>query len=533
MHPDDLPNDPEALKRMLLEQLAKAEELRASRDEAVASHTALAVEYAEAVATRDELAARHAEVLTELANLKHRMFGRRRERVSDDQVQLFKESDDPAAAVEAATRPATTPAKSSRKKRGGGGRRGFPSHLPRIPITNKNAGPTTCEGCGGDMKVIGEDRSERLDVVPAQVRVLVVVRQKRACPCCPERGVVTQPAPPFALDKAAVGDSLLARVITDKYADHIPLNRQAKRFLRDDGVDIAVSTMCGWLRRTAGLLKHVVAVMRDELLEGHFLQSDATGLPILHGAKNQPLRGHLWSYTDGLQVVFQASTDGRQDHPEAMLEGFQGTLLTDGAGAYNAAAAATGVTRAGCWAHARRKFFEARNEDPIRAGIALATIREIFVAERAARDLEPDDRARFRREYLAERLARFRTLLDTWSTTCRPKSAMGKAITYARGQWDTLVVFLTDGTAPPHNNTSERLLRGPVVGRKNWLFAGSTGGAHAAATFFSIVASCEMAGVDPFAYLRDVLSLLPDAKPAELRTLTPKAWAAEFGENAA
>jgi transposase len=331
MHPDDLPNDPEALKRMLLEQLAKAEALEESRD---------------------ELAARYAELTTELANLKHRMFGRRRERVSDDQIQLFKESEDPAAAVEAASRPATPPTKSGRKRRGGGGRRGFPSHLPRIPITNKNPGPTTCEGCGGDLKVIGEDRSERLDVVPAQVRVLVVVREKRACPCCPERGVVTQPAPPFALDKAAVGDSLLARVITDKYADHIPLNRQAKRFLRDDGVDIAVSTMCGWLRRTAGLLKHVVAVMREEPLDGRFLQSDATGLPILHGARNQPLRGHLWSDTDGLQVVFQASTDGRQAHPEAMLDGFKATLLTDGAGAYNAAAAADGVTRAGCWAHA-------------------------------------------------------------------------------------------------------------------------------------------------------------------------------------
>jgi transposase len=481
----------------------------------------------------DELAARHAEVLTELATLKHRMFGRRRERVSDDQVQLFGENDDPDSTVDEASKPATPPARPRRKKRGGGGRRDFPNHLPRIPVTNKNPGPTSCEGCGGDLKVIGEDRSERLDVVPAQVRVLVVVRQKRACPCCPSRGVVTQPAPPFALSKAAVGDSLLARVITDKYADHIPLNRQSKRFDRDEGVKIAVSTMCGWLRRTAGLLKHVVAVMHAELLTGAFLQSDATGLPILHGPKNQPLRGHLWSYTDGLQVVFQASTDGRQVHPEALLEGFNGTLLTDGAGAYNAAAAADGVTRAGCWAHARRKFFEARNEDPVRAATALATIKEIFLTERAARDLEPGDRARFRRECLAERLGRFRALLDTWSTTTRPKSAMGKAITYARGQWGTLVVFLDDGRAPPHNNTSERLLRGPVVGRKNWLFAGSTGGAHAAATFFSIVASCEMAGVDPFAYLRDVLSLLPDAKPQELKTLTPRAWAADFAAESA
>ena len=489
MHPDDLPDDPATLKLLLAEQLATAAEmaerlsrvereraeLEASRDELEASRDELVASCDELEASRDELAARYAEVQTELATLKRRMFGRRRERVSDDQVQLFGEDDDPASAVQAASKPSTPPAPTRRKKHGGGGRRGFPAHIPRIQVTSKNPGPTTCEGCGGDLKDIGEDRSERLDVVPAKVRVLVIIRQKRVCPCCPSRGVITQPAPPFALDKAAVGDSLLARVITDKYADHIPLNRQSKRFLRDDGVDIAVSTMCGWLRRSAGLLKHVVAVMHTDLLGGSFLQSDATGFPILHGPKNQPLRGHLWSYTDGLQVVFRATTDGRQVHPEALLDGFQGTLLTDGASAYNAAAAAEGVTRAGCWAHARRKFFEARNEDPARAGIALATIKEIFLCERAGRDLDTEDRAPFRRECLDERLKRFRTLLDTWSTTCRPKSAMGKAITYARGQWDTLLVFLKDGSAPPHNNTSERLLRGPVGCRSLCVISGSVG----------------------------------------------------------
>jgi transposase len=468
MHPDDLPDDPETLKRLLAEQLATAAEMavRLSKVER---------ERAELEASRDELAALHAELLTELATLKHRMFGRRRERVSDDQVQLFGEDADPTSAIESASRPAAPVVPARGRKRGGGGRRRFPSHIPRIEITNKNSGPTCCECCGGALKVIGEDRSERLDVIPAQVRVLVIVREKRACPKCPSEGVVTQPAPPFALERAAVGDSLLARIITDKYSDHIPLNRQAKRFLREVGVAIAVSTMCGWLRQTTGLLKHVVAVMHGELVAGTFLQSDATGLPILHGAKNKPLRGHLWSYTDGVQVVFQATTDGRKDHPADLLAGYQGTLLTDGAGAYNAAAAAAGVTRAGCWAHARRKFFEARNEDPARAGVALATIKEVFLCDRAARDLELEDRARFRRECLAERLGRFRALLDTWSTTCRPKSAMGKAITYARRQWDTLVVFLNDGRAPPHNNTSERLLRGPVGCRSLCVISGSVG----------------------------------------------------------
>ena len=422
--------------------------------------------------------------------------------------------------------------RTRRKKKRGGGRRALPDHLERIEVSSKETGPTECGGCGATMKVIGADRSERLDYIPAKVRVLVTVREKRACACCPERGIVTQPAPRWALDKALCGDSLLAKVLTDKFADHIPLNRQAKRFEREAGVDLAVSTLCGWVRSSADLLSHVVDAMANELRSGRFIQSDATGLPILHGTKNKPTRGHFWSYTDGTQVVMKATLNGKQSHPADFLEGFEGTLLTDGAGAYNAAASAESVVRAGCWAHARRKFFEARQQDPVRAGRALAAIRDVFLVERTVQDLSPEDRSRVRRERLGQKLKRLRSELQQWSTTTRPSSPMGKAITYALNQWDTLVVFLSDGTAPPHNNTSERLLRKPVIGRKNWLFAGSEGGAHAAAVHFSIVLSCELAGVDPLAYLRDVLGLLPDAKPSDVRALTPLRWAERFGPKA-
>ena len=288
--------------------------------------------------------------------------------------------------------------------------------------------------------------------------------------------------------------------------------------------------MCWWVRRAAGLLRHVVDAIAKELRAGTFIQSDATGMPILDGQKNEPRRSHLWSYTDGTQVVFQASLDRRQQHPADFLDGFEGTLLTDGAGDYNAAAARDGVVRAGCWAHARRKFFEARKADPTRAGRALSSIRQVFLVEKGVKELSAEDRARERRQRLGPVLARFRAELDAWSQTCRPKSPLGKAITYARRQWDTLVVFLDDGTAPPHNNTSERLHRTPVVGRKNWMFAGSEGGAHSAVIHFSIMLSCELAGIDPMAYLRDVLGLLPDAKPSEVQALTPLRWAARFGE---
>lgn len=508
-----LPDDPVLLRRIIEEQRAAMSAL----EDRLA-----------------EVESAHADLQFEMAVLLRRAFGRRTERVSDAQQLLFV---DPKAAEAAVTDPEPgddpPPPPKRRRRRGGGGRKPLPDHLQRVEVTSAETGPTTCACCGGELHVIGEDRSERLEYIPARMKVLVLVRTKRACRQCPGQGVVTQPAELFALEKAKAADGLLAKIITDKYADHIPLHRQVKRFARESGVDLSVSTLCGWLRGSADLLQYVVRAMAQELRAGPFLQSDATGLPILVGPKNRPQRGHLWSYTDGVQVVFEATPDGRQAHPAQLLEGFEGTLLTDGASAYNAAAAADGVVRAGCWAHVRRKFFEARREDPAKTGIALATIREVFLLERTLVDCSSEERARRRREHLAERLARFRELLDAWSQTVRPKSGLGKAITYARGQWDTLVVFLDDGNAPPHNNTSERLLRGPVIGRKNWLFAGSEGGAWAAGVFFSIVRSCELAGVDPFEYLRDVLRLLPKAKVPDVARLTPKAWAERFGEKAA
>ncbi|MDP6369632.1 MAG: IS66 family transposase [Planctomycetota bacterium] len=516
MVPKRLPDDSEDLKRLLVEAHARAD----SAENQAATFKARA-EVAEAAL---------ADLEQQLAAIKRRIFGRRTERVGKGQLSLFGEDADPDAAL-AAAKAATeskgdTPAPKRQRKRG---RRRLPAHLSRIEVTADEPGQTTCNGCGGDLKTIGHEVSDRLEYIPGRFVVLACTRAKRACPACPSEGVCIQPAPVFGLDRALPADGLLAKVITDKFADHLPLTRQAKRFQREAGVDIAVSTMCGWLRQSADLLKHVVEVMAQELREGPFVQSDATGFPILEGSKNQPRRGQLWSFSDGGQVVFMSSMDGTQERPAKFLKGFNGTLLTDGAGAYNLVARSNGVIRAGCWAHARRKFFEARSEAPEKAGYALAQVREIFALERELKLLAPEARARARHETLAEPLARFRQWLDLESRSARPTGAFGKALTYARNQWETLVVFLIDGNVPVDNNASERHLRGPVVGRKNWLFAGSEGGAKTAATCFSIVGSCVLAGIDPYAYLRDILSLLPDAKPAQLKTLTPRAWAARFG----
>jgi transposase len=304
----NLPTDPSDLQRLVLRQAAALARSRAALAEVEADKARVEADKARVEADKANLEAELKDVKARMDALIRRVFGRRSERLPANQIQLFDPTVLPE--VEAAVdtdqtddKPTPKPAGPRRRKKRTGGRRALPAHLERIEVTSAETGPTECEECGGNLKVIGEDRSERLDYVPAKVRVVVSVRQKRACPCCPARGVHMQPAPTFALAKALCGDSLLAKVLTDKYADHIPLNRQSKRFKREAGVDIAVSTMCGWVRASADLLGRVVDVMANELRSGAFIQSDATGLPILEGTKNNPRRGHLWCYTDGTQVV--------------------------------------------------------------------------------------------------------------------------------------------------------------------------------------------------------------------------------------
>ena len=344
MPTDPLPSDVVELQRLLLQSMARVQQVESANSElstamvgleSANSELSTALVDLETAKARSD--AHNSELSTALVDLEtakarseaklqaqlddvrkrmdaliRRLFGRKTERIAVNQMLLFGEQS--VAAVEQTLcdqtpKPKPNRVRPRRKKKRGGGRRALPDHLERIEVTSKETGPTECGGCGAPMKVIGADRSERLDYLPAKVRVLVTVREKRACACCPDRGVVTQPAPAWALDKALCGDSLLAKVLTDKFADHIPLNRQSKRFEREAGVHLAVSTMCGWVRRSADLLAHVVDAMAAELKSGRFIQSDATGLPILHGSKNKPTRGHFWSYTDGTQVVMKATLD--------------------------------------------------------------------------------------------------------------------------------------------------------------------------------------------------------------------------------
>lgn len=458
----------------------------------------------------------------ELALLKRQLFGRKNERVEYDpaQLQLIARTVPP---VPPAPEPPEEPAKERLK---GHGRGKLPEHLDRRRIERKVPSDAKCANCGGELRLIGEATSERLEWVPGHFEVLQIARQKCACPRCPAQGIVTADEPTFALPRALPGDGLLARVLVDKFADHIPLNRQTKRFARE-GVDISVSTLCGWVRGGAGLLRVVVDAMRDEILVGDWLQADATGMPVQDGTDGALRRGHLFAYSNGEHVVFRFSATKESTFPKEHLAGFQGrVILVDGGSEFNLVAKSEGVERAGCWSHVRRKFFEARDSDPLHADLALTMIRQLFAVERLVRTSPPDERLAARDRWTRPILDGFRRWLVDRQADARPSSPLGRAVGYAVNQWEHLVVFLDHGGVPAHNNASERHLRQPVVGRKNWMFAGSEGGAESAAVLFSIVGSCILQAVDPWEYLRDVLGRLPDHPANRVGELTPAAWRA-------
>lgn len=477
-----------------------------------------------------EMAAQRAQFLHEMALLARQIFGRRSERlVEENRAQLsllsIEEEQTLAAAQgkpESGPKPEASPVAPVRPHTGGG-RRTFPKHLKRISVQSTEKGPTDCPKCAQPMDIIGAETSERLEYIPGHFQVVVCERAKRACACCPEQGVFLQPAPPFGLDRSQYADGFVARVLVDKFADNLPLRRQERRFERE-GIDVPIANLCRIVQASAGLLKHVVDAMADELRAGSFLQGDGTGLRILADAESPQSNGALWVYTDGDQAVFEATRTHEGLHPAGFLDGFQGVFLPDGAANYNAACAPPNIERAGCWAHVRRKFFDARGENPA-AFHALRQIRDLFLIEREAWTLDAEGRNRLRQMRAKPWIASFREWLKKELETEAPSGGYFAALRYADNQWPRLLVFLDHPEVPIHNNTSERALRGPVTGRKNWLFAGSEGGAEAAAVHFSIVASCMLAGIDPFAYLRDVLHRLPDAKPSVVKQLTPRAWA--------
>ncbi len=453
----------------------------------------------------------------ELAKIKRQVFGqkseRRRANGDEPQGSLFPPAEPDPVTEPVAPPPAAAPPVPH-------GRRAASAEPDEVVVS---PAPDACPDCGGSLRTISTSTATRMDWRRGHFFTVNIQRPSCACDRC--RTVHTAPEPTtFALPRSIVGNGLAAAIVVDKFADNIPLNRQSTRMERE-GMDLSTSTLCDVVRNVGSLLARIVAAMKAEQLAGPVLQADDTGLPVLDGEAGRAVAGRLWTYVSDRHVVYDFTSGKHGTGPAAFLLGFHGILLADGGSEFNEAVRRQGLTRAGCWSHARRYFVDAHDTSPELADEALDRIGVLFEIERRIAGASRDERRRVRDLETRAAVDEVRRWLTARVHGVRPRSPLGQAIQYALNQWAFLTVCVEHPEIPIHNNQSELQLRRPVVGRKNWLFAGSEGGARTAATLFSLTGSCRLHGVDPWAYLHDVLGRINDHPVNRVAELSPAVWA--------
>ena len=481
----------------------------------------------------------------ELRLLRQKMYGPKSERmvVVEPEVQphLFNEAE--AEAKEEAVEEIQV-IQYERKK---GGRRALPANLPRIEEVHDIPEEEKICGCGCRLSRIGEEVTEELDIVPKQCRVVRHIRPKYACRQCEgvesDKGAVQiAPAPVQLLPKTIATAGLLAAVVVEKFADGLPLYRQAARFSRE-GIEISRGTLSNWVVRGGELCSPLIEILREELRAGPLINADETPLQVL----NEPGRAnitksYMWVFRGGRPldrgggtiVIFDyRPTRSGDEILKEYLTGYTGYVQTDGYIGYEVLTRLS-VIHAGCWAHVRRKFVEVvqavekarkgKERSGCSADVAMSKIRRLYEIEREAknRELTGKDLLQFRREHALPLLEEFHNWLKARIGGTPPKGLLGTAMNYALKQWPRLVVYVEDPHVGLDNNAAENAIRPFAVGRKNWLFAGSPAGARASANSYSLVETAKANGLEPYRYLRYIFERLPYVTtPEDYRKLTP------------
>lgn len=517
-----LPEDPTALRAMLLAVLEERDAVIVERDAAVQE--------------RDALVARSEHLHHLLLQLKRRHFGRKSERLSPDQLLFaFEEIEATLAANEAEAGKRSPVLREQQARRRRSNRGALPAHLPRIEQVLMPA-QTSCPCCQGALVEIGVDAAERLDVMPAQFRVLVTKRPKLACRRC--AGVVLQAdAPARLIEGGLPTEAMVAQVLVARYADHLPLYRQAQMLARQ-GIVLGRDVLAAWLGTATLEVVPVVRRLHEILLTSARLFADETTMPVLDPGRGQVKKGYAWAIarddrpwcgSDPPAVVFHYAPGRGAGHAKALLGGYRGILQCDGYVAYKSVAAATeGITLAFCWAHLRREFTDLTKDGtgPI-AAETLQRIAALYAIETELRGKAPELR-------LAGRQARSRPLVQalfSWLEAQLARLPSGsptaQAIRYAQNHRDGLMRFLDDGRIEMDTNTVERAIRPLVLSRKNALFAsGDDGGARWAAVA-SLIETCKLNGVNPQRYFTDLLTRLVNGWPNKrIDELMPWHWAA-------
>ena len=469
--------------------------------------------------------------------LRHQRFGRSSERHPEAQLGMFNEAEvDTDAAEKEEEASGTLIAAHTRRPRGG--RRPLPAWIPRVEIVHDlEDSQKICPTDGTALERIGEESSEQLEFIPAQLRVLRHVRPKYACPQC-RTGVHVAPMPAQPLPKSLASPALLAHVAVSKYADGLPLYRQ-EGMLQRIGIDLPRATLASWMVKTGELVQPLLNLLREDLLAGDLVQCDETPFQVLkEPGKPATSLSYLWAQRGGARdapiLLYDYDPSRSGEVPRRLLEGFQGYLQTDGYDGYAAVGRVPGIVHVGCWAHARRKFDEAvkgmrgaerkaRSAKESKALQGIGFLRKLYEIERLAKDATPEERQRLRHEKSRPVMEALRHWLDEALPRIAPQSLTGKALGYLHGQWPKLVRVLDDGQIPLDTNLVENAIRPFVVGRKNWLFADTVRGAQASANLYSLIETAKANGIEPYAYLRLVFSELPRATTLEhVEALLPR-----------
>src|SRR6266404_3210435 len=483
---DALPDDLETLKAMLLAEQCESERLR--------------------------------QIIKELQ--RHR-FGRRAETLPEDQMLLGLEDVEQTAASDAAIADQSVPTeRAARAEKRRTNRGSLPAHLPRVEIV-VDIDNRTCPCCQGELHRIGEDKSERLDMVPAQFRVFVTIRPKYACRRC-EDGVTQAPAPARLIEGGLPTEATVAQVLVSKYADHLPLYRQAQIYARQ-GIDLDRSTLADWVGHAAWHLRPLHERLLVKLRQRSKLFADETTVPVLDPGRGRTKTGQLWAYAaddrpwrgaDPPGVAYVYAPDRKADRPIAHLAGFKGILQVDGYAGYPKLAERGNVQLAFCWSHVRRYFYELATPGPAPiVAEALEHIAALYAVDKDIRGRSADERRAVRQQKSRPRIDALEPWLRAKLGLISQKSKLAEAIRYALSRWEGLTRFIDDGRIELDNNTVERSIRPITLNRKNALFAGSDGGAEHWAIIASLIETCKLNDVDPLAYLTDVLTRIVNGHP--------------------
>jgi transposase len=516
----NLPEDKEALKS-ILRSLLQERDRQEKRAEEQSKRA-------------DELYLENLCLQVELARYKKATYGPRADRLSESQLAQmlleFAQAFDQKP-IHLEDLPQAEPEPELRKVKRRKGRRAL-ANFENLPVNKQvyelSAEQRLCPGCGVERKEIGSEESWQIEYIPGHFERIQHVRKKYACPSCEGAGenprIAVAAKAETAIEKGFAGPGLLAFIVTSKFADYLPLYRLEDIFERQ-GFEISRATQSVWCGDVADVVEPLYQRMAELVRKSHVVATDDTTLPMLSPGQTHPAR--MWVYVGdeaNPYNVFDFTLDRGRNGPKQFLKEYTEVLLADAYGGYNGVVTGNGITRAGCWSHARRKFVDAEKSSPEVAREAVAFLNALFSVERQAKDVPVAERLELRQKQSVPILAELHRKLLIWKEQLLPKHPMAEAVNYTLSQWEALNVFLTDGTVAIDNNVSEREMKRVVLNRKNSLFVGNPRGGRTAAILASLTSSCRRHDADPQLYFMQLLVNLPSWPARDLDAWLPDRW---------